>query len=197
MTMKRTPILLAALAAPLLLAGCISFGAKPPPTLLSLTADATLPAGTTRSGLPSEAVVVLTPEVTRKLATNRVPVQVDDSNIAYLKDAQWVDMPARLMRSLLASTIAANGSRMVLQEADTNGKATFFLSGELSEFGYDAATKETVVVYDAVKIRNGQPVEQRRFEAREPLATAEAGPVGAALNRGANKVAAEVAAWVG
>ncbi len=53
------------------------------------------------------------------------------------------------------------------------------------------------VTYDAVKIRDGQPVEKRRFEASESVFAAEPGPVGEGLNDAANKVAADVADWVG
>ncbi len=47
-----------------------------------------------------------------------------------------------------------------------------------------------------MKIREGQPVEKRRFEAKEQVFAAEAGPVGEALNSAANEVVAEVADWV-
>ena len=43
----RTPLLLAAAAATL--SACVSFGAKPPPFLLTLDADAAPPAGAART----------------------------------------------------------------------------------------------------------------------------------------------------
>ncbi len=51
---------------------------------------------------------------------------------------------------------------------------------------------------DAALIRaDGTKLEKRRFEARIPVAEIAAQPVSVALNDGANKVAAEVADWVG
>ncbi len=42
-----------------------------------------------------------------------------------------------------------------------------------------------------------KPVEKKRFEASESVYAAEPGPVGEGLNKAANKVAADVAEWVG
>ena len=185
------------MAVTLSLAACVSFGAKAPPTLLILTAASGVQRGATQSGSPADALIVLLPETARKIDTNRVPVQIDDSNIAYLKDALWADKPARMMQMLLMETISAKTGRLVLNEVDAGGKAQQFLSGSLIEFGIDSASMQAVVVYDAVKLVRGQVVEKRRFEAREAVTAVEPGPAGSALNRAANNVAAEVAAWVG
>ena len=139
----------------------------------------------------------MAPEVPRKLDTNRVPVQIDDSSIAYIKDAFWADKPARLMQSLLGETVSAKTGRLVLNEVDAGGNARHFLSGSLLEFGVDAASNEAVVVYDAVKLVRGQPTEKRRFEARRSLSEVEAVTAGAALNSAANEVATQIAEWVG
>jgi cholesterol transport system auxiliary component len=177
--------------------GCVSFGAKAPPTMLVLTAVTGVAKDSVKSGAASDALVVLTPEVPRKIDTNRVPVQIDDSSIAYLKDAVWADKPARLMQLLLMETIAAKNGRLVLNEVDAGGKAQQFLSGSLLEFGVDATAMEAVVVYDAVKLAKGQVVEKRRFEARRALAKVESALAGGALNDAANDVAGQIATWVG
>ena len=181
----------------LALASCVSFGAKAPPTLLILTASSSVQSGAAQSGSPANALIILQPEVPQKINTNRVPVQIDDSNIAYLKDALWADKPARMMQNLLMETISAKTGRLVLNEVDAGGKAQQFLSGSLMEFGINSSAMEAVVVYDAVKMVRGKVVEKKRFEARETVTTIEPGPSGAALNRAANKIAQEMAAWVG
>ena len=178
------------------LGACVSFGGKAPASMLVLTADNVMSAGTARTATAADALVIQTPEVPRKLDTNRVPVQIDASSIAYLKDAFWADKPARLMQLLLVETVSANSGNLVLNEVDAGGKATRILSGSLLEFGIDAATNEAVVVYDAVKIIRGNATEKRRFESRRPVAAVEAAPTGAALNAAANDVAAQVAAWI-
>jgi cholesterol transport system auxiliary component len=179
------------------LGACVSFGGKAPPSLLVLTAANSVANGTAKSGVSSEALIVLLPEAPRKLDSNRVPVQIDDSSIAYLKDAVWADKPARLMQLLLMETIAAKSGRLVLNETDAGGKATQYLSGSLLEFGVDASASEAVVVYDAVRLVRGQTVEKRRFEARRPVTAVEPGPAGIALNAAANDVAVQVSDWIG
>lgn len=179
------------------LGACVSFGGKAPPSLLVLTAANSVANGTAKSGASNEALIVLLPEAPRKLDSNRVPVQIDDSSIAYLKDAVWADKPSRLMQLLLMETIAAKTGRLVLNETDAGGKATQYLSGSLLEFGVDASSSEAVVVFDAVRLVRGLTVEKKRFEARRPVSAVEPGPTGSALNQAANDVAAQVSDWIG
>jgi cholesterol transport system auxiliary component len=185
-----------ALAATALLAGCISFGGKPPESLLSLTPATSVAAGTAINGDVAQAIAVLEPEAPAKLAVTRVPVQIDDTQIAYVKEAVWVDKPARLFRRLLGETIRARGNRLVIDNDDPALTPKNQLRGTLVDFGYDARSPSVVVTYDAVRDVNGTQVMTRRFSATVPSA-AEAAPVGAALNQAANDVAGQVAAWVG
>lgn len=194
--MTHTRIALAT-AASLLLAGCISFGGKTPETLLSLTPAATVAAGTTINGDIARAIAIEEPETPAKLANTRVPVQIDDTNVAYVNDAMWVDKPSRLFRRLLGETIRARGNRLVVDNDDPALTPTNQLRGTLIDFGYDARTSSVVVTYDAVRDVNGTNVTTRRFSATVPGVLPEAAPVGAALNRAANDVAAQVADWVG
>lgn len=182
----------------LALSGCISFGGKPPPTLYSLTPASTAPSGTTISGRLSDAIVVMDPETDQRLAVLRVPVQVDDSNVAYLKNAQWIARPARLFRGLLAETLRAKGSRLVLEGDETEAQGRLRLSGRLRDMGYDARNQSVVVRFDAMKQAGANgAIEVKRFEAVEPGIGAKPELVGPALNRAANSVAAQVADWVG
>jgi cholesterol transport system auxiliary component len=183
-------------AASIVLSACVSFGTKAPPSLLVLTATAGVQGGAVQSGAPSDALIVLLPEVPRKIDTNRVPISIDDSNVAYLKDAVWADKPARMMQLLLMETFSAKTGRLVLNEVDAGGKAQQFLSGTLMEFGIDSQAMEAVVVYDAVKLVRGQVIEKKRFEAREAVSAIEPGPAGTALNKAANSLAAEMALWI-
>jgi len=185
------PVILAASAA-----GCVSFGADPPPSLLTLTAARAIPAGASTTGPASSALAVLEPNTEQRLNVTRVPVQTSDSSLAYLKDAVWVEKPARLFQSLVAETIRAKGNRLVVREGDLGYNAVTTLSGQLLDMGYDVATGSVVVRYDGVLQRAEGEVQTRRFESRVPAA-ADAAAVGPALNQAANQVANEVAEWVG
>jgi len=181
----------------LFLTGCVSLGsAEAPPSLLTLTADTSVSAGTLRSGKRTDALVILLPETPRKLNTARIPVQVSSSSIAYLKDAVWADKPAKLWQELLAETIAARTNRLILNNIDAGGKEKSQLSGILIEFGIDAASNEAVIVYDAVKHRDSQSVEKKRFEIRKSVYAIEAAAAGEVLNEAANELAKEVSDWV-
>lgn len=186
-----------AAAALLALSGCLSFGGETPESLLTLTSTATAPAGSGASGNAATAIAMSEFEAPQKLDVTRVPVQVTDSTIAYVKDAVWNEKPARLLRRLIGETIRARSDRLVIDGDDPGAQAELRLSGTLREFGYDARTGEVVLVLDAAKAGEGSSVTTRRFEARVPGVVAEAGPVGVALNQAANTVAGEVAAWVG
>ena len=196
--MKKLAILLA--IAPL--AGCIKFTAPPPSSLLTLTAGVSVPVGETRSGATAASITVLTPQVPQELATTRVPVQATPTQIAYVREAQWVEQPSRLFARLLADTLTARTGRLVLSQRQSLADSGTVLSGELCSFGVLAATREAVVVYDATLMRAATTgpanvYERRRFEARVPVSAIEPRPVGLALNEAANRVAEDVAAWVG
>ncbi len=93
--MKATSRFLA-LGSALALAGCISFGAKPPETLMRLTAADSVAAQSSRTAPASEAITVVTPTLPQELQTPRVPVRTGETSVAYLKDAQWVEIPGSL-----------------------------------------------------------------------------------------------------
>ncbi len=188
--------MLVLVAATITVSACVSFGAKAPPALLVITADAKMPGGAVKSGNAADGMIVLLPDSPRKLDTNRLPVQINDGSIAYLKDAFWADKPSRLMQLLLIETLSAKTNRMILSEVEAGGKAGSYLSGSLAEFGIDARSNQAIVVYDAVQVVRGKPLQKKRFEARESISLVEPGPASIALNKAANKVAAEVSDWI-
>lgn len=191
--MRRLLLLLLAMP----LAACVNFGAKPPERLLSLNANASLDSGTLRTGSTGDSLIVGIPETPRMLDTNRVPVQIDDVSVAYLKGGQWVDQPGRLFQRLLSEVISAKTNRVVLDPGLFGGEPATRLSGELLRFGVDARSRQALVTYDATLLGpDGSTVMKKRFSAVRPLSALDALPVGGALNEAANDVASQVAEWV-
>jgi cholesterol transport system auxiliary component len=191
--MRKLAILLA-----LPLSGCISFAAKPPPSLLTLASAVAVPAGQTQSSAQAASITIAVPVVPQELATARVPVRASDTTVAYVKDAQWVEGPQRLFARLLADTVTARTGRVVLSGRQAQLDPGAQLSGELRSFGVESTTREAVVVFDATLARGDAPAfEKRRFEARAPLTAIDATTVGPALSIAANQVAEQVADWVG
>jgi cholesterol transport system auxiliary component len=192
-TTMLTRALIAASAA-LLLGGC--FGGGAPDELLTLRADQTRPVGQVRTAGAGEAITVIEPTVPAALATTRVPVYVQPQTVQYLRKAFWADDPSELFRTVLSETIAATTNRVVLDPAQYSHDPGTRLTGQLQMFGLDASRMEAVVLYDAQLARGRNAVVTNRFEARVPVAAADAATVAPALNRAANDVATQVAQWV-
>ncbi len=180
------------------LAACIRFGAEPPPALLTLAATSAVPAGQTQTSAGTRSITVQVPLVPQELAVTRVPVRSSETSIAYVKDALWVEPPARLFARLMSDTLTTRAGRVVLSSRQSFSDPGSQLSGELRSFGIDATRSEAVVTFDATLQREGSAsFEKRRFEQRVPLSAVDATTVGPALNQAANGVATAVADWVG
>lgn len=193
--MMRNAFPIVALGA-LTLSAC--FGGKDvPPTLLTLTSAAPAPASVSRAAAPGEAITIDVPVIPKELSTTRVPALVGPTAVAYIEDLQWVESPDKLFQDLVQETVIRTTSRVVLDPRQSALDPGVTLSGNLSRFGYDTQEGAVVVRYDgALSTDGGTRVETRRFEARVP-ADGTAATVGPALNAAANRVAMDVAAWVG
>mgnify|MGYP000888026514 CR=1 FL=1 len=188
------------LAAPALLlatGGCVSLGGgKPPPFLLTLSAAKPVAAGASASGTSATAIMVMEPETDQRLAVLRIPVQVDDTQVAYLTGTAWVERPARLFRALLAETLRGRTTALVLEDSQAAAISGTRLSGRLIDMGFDARSQSVVVRYDAMRTAPDGAVETKRFEARVPGVQPKPELVGPALNQAANEVAGKVADWM-
>ena len=193
------------LAAPLALAAALGgcsisnmLGAgKPPTTLQTLTPEVADPGAMTRAANAGQAVTIAFPVVPKELRTTRVPVQVTPTDVQYVTNVQWVDTPDRLFQALVAETVRRTTNRVVISPNQTALDPGVMVSGQLQRFGYDAATGQVMVEYDAtMTTAGGNQVQSRRFVASAP-ADGTSATVGPALNRAANQVAQEVAQWVG
>ena len=177
------------------LAGCFG-GGKIPSTLLTLSAASPPSTDMARSGGAAETVTVDVPVTPKALKSVRIPAMTGDTAIAYIKDAQWVDTPDHLFQQLLSETLKRTTNRVVLDPHQSSLDPGLRVTGELQRFGFDANAGAAVVRYDAaLSTPAGNRVETRRFEASEPV-SGTASDIGPALNRAANKVTTDVAAWI-
>ncbi|MCL6683594.1 ABC-type transport auxiliary lipoprotein family protein [Sphingomonas alba] len=181
------------------LGGCalLGGGPKPPPWLLTLTPSAPAPTSVVRSANAGEAVTIDVPVIPKELRSVRVPAQVGETAIAYIKDLQWVDTPDHLFQDLLQETVLRTTNRVVIDPKQSTLDPGLVVTGQLLSFGYEAGQGTVLVRYDAaLSAAGGTRVETRRFEARAP-ADGTAATVGPALNTAANQVANDVAKWIG
>lgn len=178
-------------------AGLLGGGGKAPPWLLTLTPQAPAPAEINRTAAPGQAVTIDTPVIPKEIRTTRVPVHSGPIAIAYVQDLTWADTPDRLFQDLLTETTKRMTNRVVLDPIQSTLDPGVIVSGSLSRFGYDAQEGMVIVRYDAAMSRTGEAaVMTRRFEAKEP-ADGTAASVAPAINAAANRVAMDVAQWVG
>ena len=192
------------IAAPLALAVAVSAcsvssmlgGGKVPPTLLTLTPEVPAPGEFTRAAAAGEAVTIAVPVVPKELRSVRVPAQVGPTDVAYIKDVQWVDTPDRLFQHLISETVRRTTNRVVLDPNQAALDPGLLVTGQLHKFGYDEAEQAVIVRYDgSLSTAGGTRVETRRFEAKVPSNGDRY--VGTALNQAANQVAQSVARWIG
>ena len=172
---------------------------KPPVSLLTLSAT-TPPAAYAGPAPTTASLAVETPAVPLPLQTLRLPVTTSANEVRYLTGATWAEQPNRQFQRLLADTLAAKGVAVVDPRATRTPPART-LTGTLASFGLDVSDPRNPVVrvrYDAQlgTNRTAPTVMLRRFDAEEPVVAQTPVAVAAALNRAANRVAVDVAAWV-
>jgi len=198
--LRRSTLPLPAVLA-LLAAGCgplVQVGTpQAPPAVLLVTTAApapAVPAGRTPVDL-ARAVTVQQPLLPGPLQTLRIPVTVSETEVQYVRDATWAELPGRQFQRLVADTLAGRGVAVV--DPRVSGRtAGRTLSGQLLLFGVDARAAPVVRVRFDATLAGPDGLRQRRFERAEPLASVLPVPVADALNRAANAVAADIAAWV-
>lgn len=194
MMMRRAALML---VSTVLLSGCVKLGGKAPAQLLSLTATAQQADDATRNVERAELISISLPFVSQALAQPRVAVSQGAVVTAYVKDGAWSEAPARMFREVLAQTVQARSNLVVIDPRQIANRPGRQVSGHLRAFQIDADKQQAHVIYDALMIK-GDPgvVTTRRFEAWEPVSAIEPVPSGVALNKAANVIAGEVAAWV-
>jgi cholesterol transport system auxiliary component len=180
----------------ILSASCLG-GGSTPKELLTLTPAQVLPAGESRSAGAGEVIAVLAPTVPRSINTRRIPVYVNPITIEYLVGATYIEEPHQLFRRVLAETIAARTGRLVLDPGNFTQEAGATLSGQMLQYGFEPATMQVVIAYEATLSRGTDSLLARRFESRVPVTAQTAAVIAPALNQAANQVAQQVADWIG
>lgn len=186
----------------LLLAGCGPIvqigGLQPPPQaqyVLAAPATEAVPAGVAPID-PARAVSVLALNAPSTLATIRIPVKTEATEVRYLKGAEWAEPPARMMARLIEVRLAGAGIP-VIDRRVTGRSAPQLLGGTLRAFEVDAAdgSQSVRVRLDATLAGPGG-TRLRSFERDLPLTRIDGPDAARALNAAANQVAEDVAQWV-
>jgi cholesterol transport system auxiliary component len=205
MTSVRSAML--ALAA--LLAGCgplVKIGEPPitPVRLYALRAAApgdALPASAVGAtpGAVLRTVVVEAPLPAASLRTLRIPVVTGDTSLAWLKDAQWLEPPARQFQGLLLDMLSAQPGLAALDARLHSGPAQLRLAGSLDSLGVDVRNPARPVArvrYTAVLSgARGVLVATAPFDAARPVDPASPESVVRGLSEAAQEAARAAALW--
>ncbi|MCM8557782.1 ABC-type transport auxiliary lipoprotein family protein [Sphingomicrobium sediminis] len=167
-------------------------GPEVPPSLTTLASSA--PEANENSVVRSEAVSFALPLLPQAYNTNRVAAIEGGTAIAYIEGLMLVDRPDRLFQQLVSETVYRRTDLLVIDPRQAAGTDRLNVTGTLYRFDYDGDRGEVVVGYEAMW-SDGEQVATRRFEASAGAAPSAAS-VSTALNRAANDVAEEVAAWI-
>lgn len=188
-------VLVVGLFSAMLLGGCVRFGSKPPASLLMIESTLRVEPSTDAQ-VTNGVVTIIEPDAPKALATVRVAVQTGSNSFAYVPKAYWVDTPRNLFRAVLAETVAARNSMLVLDSGQFSASPSKRLTGDLVSFGIDAQARQAVVTYDAVLLGKDGVTAKRRFTAKAPVSAINADTVAPAIGVASNAVAVQVADWL-
>jgi cholesterol transport system auxiliary component len=185
-------------AAALSLSGCLSFGPKPPPSLISLPPAEQPAADSGRTIAPGQSVTVMFPHGPTEFSVPRVAVKSAGGKLAYIKGAQFADQPYKLLHDLFSIVIQARTGRPVLDGRNFHIAPGIRIVSQIDDFSIDADRHQADLTIDVIQQSpDGKTVTTRRFEGHAPVGAITADGVGPALAQAANQVAVAVADWIG
>ncbi len=181
------------------LSGCVSLGKEPPPTLLTLTATTPAPAGLSASGKRRRCAGG---DRARCTAEDRRHPRAGAGRrfVGRLPQGRRVGGKAYLgcSPSCSSETIRAKQTRMVIDGSDVRFSAATKLSGQLTRndlrCGHQLGGRPLRCGAAAARRQSPDPPFR---EPRCPACWRNRLQSRPALNQAANKVAADVAAWIG
>jgi cholesterol transport system auxiliary component len=176
------------------LAGGCALAAKPAPATFDLQAPTSFPAGI---GSTSQQFAITQPTVVGALSTERIVVRPTPTEITYLAKAQWSDKVPALVQARLIDSFQNTGRVRSVGEPGSAVVSDVGLVTDLRDFHIDAETNTAIVAINVriVGDQSGRVVASKTFEAREPVASNNAGDMVAAINTAFERVATDIVVW--
>lgn len=186
------------IATALTLSGCLSFGPKPPPSLIRLTPTEQPAADAGQTIAPGRSVTVMFPHGPTEFSVLRVAVKSAGGKLSYIKGAQFADQPYKLLRDLFATVIEARTGRPVLDGRNYHVAPGIRIVEQVDDFSIDADRRQADLSVAVIQqLPDGKTVTTRRFEGHAPVSAITADAAGPALAQAANQVAMGIADWIG
>ncbi len=184
--------------AALSLSGCLSLGAKPPPSLIRLTAAERPGADAGQPIAAGRTVTVMIPHGPVEFSLPRIAVRSAGSRLSYIKNAAFADQPYRLIAGVFGEVIQARTGRPTLDGRNYHIAPGIRIVTQIDDFSIDTDRRQANLVVDVIRqAADGKTVTTRRFEGHAPVAAITSDGVAPALDQAVNQVAAAIADWIG
>jgi cholesterol transport system auxiliary component len=187
-----------AVAAAVMLAGCVSFGTQEPQHYHVLNAS---PWSASAAGTPRSSALLVVPMVassfydTQEIAYSRAP----DMRAYYVFHA-WTERPSRRITDLLVTRLERGGLFKTVATAVSGVRADLLLHTQLTEFYHDATTapgrvKITITAELTDPVRRGL-LTRRVFDASAPTPSDDALGAVQAFGAAITVILDDMCAWV-
>lgn len=192
---RQAARILPLLACALALAGCLSSVLPEPEAsrLYHLPAPAL-----SSSGQPTElGLVVDEPSVAPALESDRLIAVANNGEVQRVGGARWVGPPARLVQDGLVQRLRQLGVVRSVDARALRFTTSLRLAGELQALQYqpDSGSAHVALTLHLVCTTQARSLGQRSVAAEVP-SSAEADAIVAALARGLDQIAGELADWI-
>ncbi len=185
----------AAIAAAIMLGGCAFAGGSPPATF-----DLQAPPVEKVRGGGAVQLTVYPPVAVKTIDTEEILVKSANGRVAYFSGAAWGDRLPRLFQARLVEALANSGAFRAILTNQDRVSGDLSLAIEIRDFQVQAAAGGSEAVIDVyVKLvdeKNNSVVTTKRFHARVPAASDDAGAGIQALNVAFQQVTLAIVSWV-
>lgn len=199
MTVFKRMAVLAATAMALGLSGCISLLPESEPSTLYRLNPTINEAGVTMDG---QTIKVDRPSAPRALSGDRLAIEFQGGQIAYLAGVNWISPAPDLVQSLMIDTIDRSVEGLTASRPDDGVNTGYSIRSELRHFEavYDNGSGSAPLVKVALRVRVVDESTRELLGVRTVDGTARADSnnqraIVAAFNIAASEAAAELAAW--
>ncbi len=186
---------IAAIAAAIMLGGCTFAGGSPPATF-----DLQAPPVEKVRGGGAVQLTIYPPVAVKTIDTEEILIKSASGRVAYFSGAAWGDRLPRLFQARLVEALANSGAFRAILTNQDRVSGDLSLAIEIRDFQVEAAAGGSEALIDVyVKLvdeKNNSVVTTKRFHARVPAASDDAGAGIQALNAAFQQVTLAIVSWV-
>jgi cholesterol transport system auxiliary component len=150
---------------------------EPERTLYEITPENVLPSQATGSPHKWGILRIAMPHSVAGLGSERIQVQESDGSLTWVKNAEWIAPPAKMLEPLLVRDLESSGLFTAVIDSHSSVNAAFDLQTNVERFTLVEADKtgaahvEIALRYSLVKIPENSLLASRLVVSSEPIET--------------------------